>query len=67
MIPSDHIRPLLMENFVQCGIRKEDVVFVNGDPTGPIDKGIIKEDDPSSGMSRARREIPAAAARLWAK
>ncbi len=104
---------------MQCGVKREDIVFVNADPTGPIDKvwahfnsyhssaytdfiaranvfvtlidfvaavvaavvvaaaafvcatavlcsaqGMIKEDDPASGMSRARREIPAAAARV---
>lgn len=44
----------------------EDLVFVNGDPTGPIDMGKVAEDDEASGMTRARKQIPDAAARIKA-
>ncbi len=43
LMPSDHFRPLLKECFTQCGSRPEDLLFVNGDPTGPIDRGFVKE------------------------
>ena len=62
LIPQDHFRPLLRTCFESIG--GSDIVFVNGDPTGPIDMGKISADDPSSGITRAKARIPAAAARI---
>jgi FMN-dependent NADH-azoreductase len=58
----DHLRPLLSYCFSQIGA--DDIFFVNGDPTMPIQFGKVAENDPNSGMSRARVLIPQAASRV---
>lgn len=57
----DHLRPLLREVFSRIGV--DDVVFVNCDPTGPLDRGLIAPTDPTSGFARALAQVPAAASR----
>jgi len=60
----DFLRPYLKQVFTILGSSEDDLLFVNGDPTGPIDRGLLQESDASSGMSRARALLPAAAARI---
>lgn len=60
----DFLRPYLRQVFTVLGSADEDLVFVNGDPTGPLDRGLVQESDAASGMSRARALLPAAAARI---
>jgi FMN-dependent NADH-azoreductase len=57
----DFLRPLLRECFTRIGIR--DLVFVNCDPAGPIDAGVVAIDAPDSGYAKALRALPAAVAR----
>ena len=57
----DFLRPLLDECFTRIGI--QDITFVNCDPAGPMDRGMISVDDPTSGYSKALKQIPSAALR----
>ena len=58
----DHLRPLLIECVTRLGA--DDYVFVNCDPTIPLDAKKLAPDAPESGYLRAQREIPPAAARI---
>ena len=58
----DSLRPLLRECFSRIGT--DDLVFVDCEPTGPIDRGAIDRDDPESGFSQALAEVGSAAARI---
>lgn len=60
----DYLRPALIEWFTRMGSKMEDLFFVNLDPTGPIDAGRVKADDPNNGFNRGLTKIPAAAKRL---
>jgi len=60
-VEHDHLRPLIREIFSRIGIT--DLVFVNCDPTGPLDRGLLSPSDPTSGYTRALAQVPAAAAR----
>jgi FMN-dependent NADH-azoreductase len=62
MVVHDNLRPLLREVFGRIGIT--DLEFVNCDPTGPMDRGMVDPADPDSGFSRALAQVPAAAARI---
>jgi len=57
----DFLRPLLDECFTRIGI--QDITFVNCDPAGPMDRGMIYVYDTTSGYSKALKQIPAAALR----
>lgn len=57
----DFLRPLLDECFTRIGV--QDMEFINCDPTGPIDRGIIAAGSPESAYSKARLKIPAATLR----
>lgn len=60
----DHLRPLLLEDFKAIGAT--DMVFVNCDPSGGMDRGSVDPADPASPFQRARGKLPAAAARIKA-
>jgi len=60
-VEHDHLRPLLGEIFSRIGVT--DVAFVNCDPTGPLDRGVLSPSDPTSGFTRALAQVSAAAAR----
>ena len=57
----DHLRPLLRECFTRVGIT--DLVFVNCDPAGALDRGAIHPDTEHSAWHKAVAAIPAAAQR----
>jgi len=58
----DHLRPLLRECFSRIGIT--DQIFINCDPAGPLDRGLVAADAPDSAYSKALAQIPAAVARM---
>jgi len=58
----DHLRPLLTECFSRMGV--EDLLFVNCDPSGPIERGRVAPDAPDSGLTRALNQIPDAVTRV---
>lgn len=58
----DFLRPLLDECFTRIGI--QDIAFINCDPAGPMDRGMIAADSPDSAYSKALRQIPSAASRI---
>ena len=43
-----------------------DISFINLDPTGPIDRGMMKEDDEKSGLLRGRSQLANAVGRIKA-
>lgn len=57
----DFLRPLLDECFTRIGI--QDIFFVNCDPAGPMDRGVMSPEDPTSGYMKALKQIPSAAFR----
>jgi len=57
----DFLRPLLDECFTRIGI--QDISFINCDPAGPLDRGVIDVASPDSAFSKALRQIPAAVVR----
>lgn len=57
----DFLRPLLDECFTRIGI--QDIAFVNCDPAGPMDRGVVAFDSPDSAYQKALRQIPNAALR----
>jgi FMN-dependent NADH-azoreductase len=58
----DFLRPLLIECFTRIGVA--DIAFVNCDPAGQLDRGIISPDAPESAYSKALSQIPSAVARI---
>jgi FMN-dependent NADH-azoreductase len=60
-VAHDHLRPLLREIFSRIGV--DDVAFIDCDPTGPMDRGLLDPNDPTSGFQRALAQVPAAASR----
>lgn len=58
----DNLRPLLRECFSRIGT--DDLIFVDCELTGAIDRGAVERHDPASGLSLALGEIDAAAARI---
>lgn len=59
----DHLRPLLKECFTRIGVT--DQVFINCDPAGPLDRGLVAPDAPDSAYMKALAQIPAAVLRQW--
>ena len=57
----DSLRPLLRECFSRMGT--DDLTFIDCEPTGPIDRGIVDRDHPESGFTTASAAIDEAAAR----
>jgi FMN-dependent NADH-azoreductase len=57
----DFLRPLLDECFTRIGV--QDMTFINCDPAGPMDRGMIQPEDPASAFSKALSQIPAAVLR----
>ena len=57
----DHLHPLVTECFTRSSVR--DIVFVNCDPTGSMDRGILSPESPESGWQQALAALPGAAAR----
>jgi len=57
----DHLRPLLSECFSRIGIT--DQMFVNCDPAGPLDRGLVEHNSPDSAYVKALSQIPAAVLR----
>ena len=57
----DHLRPLLRECFTRIGVK--DQVFINCDPAGPLDRGMVAPDAPDSAYVKALGQIPAAVQR----
>jgi FMN-dependent NADH-azoreductase len=57
----DFLRPLLVECFTRIGV--QDIQFINCDPAGPLDRGLVDANSDSSAYSKAKRAIPAAALR----
>jgi FMN-dependent NADH-azoreductase len=60
----DHLRPQILEWFTQLGSAHVDIKFVNCDPAGAIERGMVALHDPQSGFTRALAQIPAAASRI---
>jgi FMN-dependent NADH-azoreductase len=60
----DHLRPYIKSVFNILGT--SDLQFINLDPTGPIDRGLMKETDEKSGLLRARGQLLSAAERIKA-
>lgn len=58
----DFLRPLLDECFTRIGV--QDISFINCDPAGPMDRGIVAPDSPGSAYMKALAQIPGAAARI---
>lgn len=58
----DHLRPYLKSVFGILGTT--DVSFINIDPTGPIDRGLMQENDDKSGLVRGRGQLKEAASRI---
>jgi len=58
----DFLRPLLDECFTRIGV--QDIAFINCDPAGPLDRGMIEVDSPQSAYTKARNQIPQAVARI---
>jgi FMN-dependent NADH-azoreductase len=59
---NDFLRPLLDECFTRIGV--QDIAFINCDPAGPLDRGMIAPDAPESAYMKALQQIPASVARL---
>ena len=57
----DFLRPLLDECFTRIGI--QDIAFVNCDPAGPMDRGMISAEDETSAYAKALKQIPSAVLR----
>lgn len=57
----DHLRPLLREFLTRIGAT--DIQFIDCDPTGPMDRGLVSADAPESGFQQALRQVPAAVTR----
>jgi FMN-dependent NADH-azoreductase len=58
----DFLRPLLDECFTRIGI--QDMFFINCDPAGPLDRGMISADSPESAYLKAQKQIPQAVTRI---
>jgi FMN-dependent NADH-azoreductase len=58
----DFLRPLLDECFTRIGI--QDIKFINCDPAGPLDRGLVTPDSPESAYVKAQKQIPQAVARI---
>ena len=58
----DFLRPLLDECFTRIGV--QDLVFINCDPAGPMDRGMVDSDSPDSAYAKALRQIPQAVSRI---
>jgi len=58
----DFLRPLLDECFTRIGI--QDMFFINCDPAGPLDRGMIAADSPESAYIKAQKQIPQAVSRI---
>lgn len=58
----DFLRPLLDECFTRIGV--QDIAFVNCDPAGPLDRGMIDLGSPDSAYMKALGQIPAAVLRV---
>jgi len=58
----DFLRPLLDECFTRIGV--QDISFVNCDPAGPLDRGVVDPQSPESAYSKALRQIPQAITRI---
>jgi len=58
----DFLRPLLDECFTRIGI--QDMLFINCDPAGPLDRGVIAADSPESAYMKAQKQIPQAVTRI---
>jgi FMN-dependent NADH-azoreductase len=58
----DFLRPLLDECVTRIGV--QDIAFVNCDPAGPLDRGMIDPAAPDSAYMKALRQIPGAALRV---
>jgi len=58
----DHLRPLLDECFTRIGV--QDIQFVNCDPAGPLDRGLVEVDAPDSAYTKALKAIPQAVLRI---
>ena len=61
-IAHDHLRPLLREVFSRIGA--QDMLFIDCDPTGPLDRGEITPDHPESAWQKVLPSIPPAARRI---
>ncbi len=58
----DFLRPLLDECFTRIGV--QDIAFVNCDPAGPMDRGIVDAQSPESAYTKALQQIPLAITRI---
>jgi FMN-dependent NADH-azoreductase len=58
----DFLRPLLDECFTRIGV--QDIAYINCDPAGPLDRGIVAPDSSGSAYMKALAQIPGAAARI---
>lgn len=58
----DFLRPLLDECFTRIGV--QDISFINCDPAGPMDRGIVASDSPQSAYQKALNQIPNAVLRV---
>ena len=58
----DFLRPLLDECFTRIGV--QDISFINCDPAGPLDRGMVAPDSPESAYIKAQKQIPQAVARI---
>ena len=58
----DFLRPLLDECFTRIGV--QDISFINCDPAGPLDRGIVASDSPESAYIKAQKQIPQAVTRI---
>jgi len=63
----DFLRPALLNWFTQMGAQRENIHFIDCDPTGPIDAGMVPLESENSGWTRALAKVPAAAARIKAE
>ena len=62
----DNLRPLLVECFTRMGSDPSDLVFVDCDPTGPLDRGHLDHLDEDSGWVQALAQADDAALRIRA-
>jgi FMN-dependent NADH-azoreductase len=58
----DFLRPLLDECFTRIGV--QDIAYINCDPAGSLDRGIVAPDSSGSAYMKALAQIPGAAARI---
>lgn len=58
----DFLRPLLDECFTR--IEVQDISFINCDPAGPLDRGMVAHDSPESAYKKTQKQIPQAVARI---